>query len=97
MAAEPIRFALTPVLLTSDLNLLELFKASLEVGAGRPVQLVTRRTYQEITNLLVSGQVDGAWICGYPTRRSRTSRRISRASRRTALLPDNYSSRTKRR
>jgi phosphonate transport system substrate-binding protein len=66
VAAGPIRFALTPVLLTSDLNLLDLIKASLEAGTGRPVQLVTRRTYQEITNLLVSGQVDGAWICGYP-------------------------------
>ena len=33
---------------------------------GTPVQIVTRRTYQEITTLLVSGQVDGAWICGSP-------------------------------
>lgn len=65
-ADGPIRFALTPVLLTSDLDLLELLKASLEAGTDRPVQLVTRRTYQEITTLLVSGHVDGAWICGYP-------------------------------
>jgi ABC-type phosphate/phosphonate transport system substrate-binding protein len=28
--------------------------------------LVTRRTYQEVTSLLVSGQLDAAWICGYP-------------------------------
>jgi phosphonate transport system substrate-binding protein len=62
----PIRFALTPVLLTSDLDLLEQLRSALEFGTGRPVQLVTRRTYQEITTLLVSGQVDGAWICGYP-------------------------------
>jgi phosphonate transport system substrate-binding protein len=65
-ADEVIRFALTPVLLTSDLDLLALLKSSLEAGTDRPVQLVTRRTYQEITTLLVSGQVDGAWICGYP-------------------------------
>ena len=32
----------------------------------RPVQLVSRRTYQEITALLVSRQLDAAWICGYP-------------------------------
>jgi phosphonate transport system substrate-binding protein len=63
---EPIRFALTPVLLTSDLDLLDRLKSYLEAATGRPVQLVTRRTYQEITTLLVSGQVDGAWICGYP-------------------------------
>ena len=33
---------------------------------GGPVELVTRRTYQEITALLVSGQIQSAWICGYP-------------------------------
>lgn len=30
------------------------------------MQLVQRRTYQEITALLLSGQLSGAWICGYP-------------------------------
>lgn len=64
--AEPIRFALTPVLLTNDLDLLDKFRMGLEVVTGTPVQIVTRRTYQEITTLLVSGQVDGAWICGSP-------------------------------
>ena len=63
---DPIRFALTPVLLTSDLDLLDRLKSYLEGATGMPVQLVTRRTYQEITTLVVSGQVDGAWICGYP-------------------------------
>ena len=33
---------------------------------GRPVQLVRRRTYQEITALLLSGQLDGAWVCDDP-------------------------------
>jgi phosphonate transport system substrate-binding protein len=66
-AAEgPLRFALTPVLLTSDLMMLEELKRYLEQAMGRPVHLVTRRTYQEITGLLVSRQVDAAWICGYP-------------------------------
>lgn len=64
--SDPIRFALTPVFLTSDLDLLDRLKSYLEAATSRPVQLVTRRTYQEITTLLVSGQVDGAWICGYP-------------------------------
>jgi phosphonate transport system substrate-binding protein len=67
VAAEtPLRFALTPVLLTSDLVMLEQLKGYLEGAMGRPVHLVTRRTYQEITALLVSRQVDAAWICGYP-------------------------------
>jgi len=64
--AETIRFALTPVLLTNDLDLLEKLRLALEVVTKTSVQIVTRRTYQEITTLLVSGQVDGAWICGSP-------------------------------
>lgn len=65
-ADAPLRFALTPVLLTSDLLMLEELKAYLARATGRPVILVTRRTYQEITALLVTRQVDAAWICGYP-------------------------------
>lgn len=68
-AAEPdasIRFGLTPVFLTSDVELLARLKAYLERATGMPVTLVTRRTYQEITALLVSRQLDAAWICGYP-------------------------------
>jgi phosphonate transport system substrate-binding protein len=64
--ARPIRFGLTPVLLTSDLNLLDLLKSYLERATGRPVELVTRRTYQEISALLISSQLDGAWICSPP-------------------------------
>jgi phosphonate transport system substrate-binding protein len=65
-AAEEFTFGLTPVLLTSDLNLLEKIASYLETSMGRPVRLVTRRTYQEITSLLVSEQLDAAWVCGYP-------------------------------
>jgi phosphonate transport system substrate-binding protein len=65
-AHSPLRFALTPVLLTSDLLMLEELKAYLARAMDRPVHLVTRRTYQEITALLVSRQVEAAWICGYP-------------------------------
>lgn len=65
-AERPLRFALTPVLLTSDLVMLEEFKTYLADALGRPVHLISRRTYQEITALLVTRQVDAAWICGYP-------------------------------
>ncbi len=65
-AGAPLRFALTPVLLTSDLLMLEELKGYLARAIDRPVHLVTRRTYQEITALLVTRQVDAAWICGYP-------------------------------
>jgi phosphonate transport system substrate-binding protein len=64
--AQPIQIGLTPVFLTSDLELLGNLASYLQRAWGREVQLVTRRTYQEITALLVTGQIDAAWICGYP-------------------------------
>jgi len=67
-AASPseIRFGLTPVFLTNDLELLTRLKTYLGRVTQREVSLVQRRTYQEITALLLSGQLDAAWICGYP-------------------------------
>jgi phosphonate transport system substrate-binding protein len=63
---SPLNFGLTPVFLTNDLELLTKLKAYLSRKTGRKVELVQRRTYEEITALLLSGQLDGAWICGYP-------------------------------
>lgn len=63
---RPVQIGLTPVLLTSDLELLATLRSYLERVWAREVQIVTRRTYQEITLLLVNGQIDAAWICGYP-------------------------------
>jgi phosphonate transport system substrate-binding protein len=65
-ASGPIRFGLTPVFLTNDLELLGRLQSYLQRATGYPVSLVTRRTYQEITALLTSGQLDAAWICGFP-------------------------------
>jgi phosphonate transport system substrate-binding protein len=65
-AADALRFGLTPVLLTNDLELLDRLEAYLRASTNIPVELVTRRTYQEITGLLISGQLHGAWICSPP-------------------------------
>ncbi|MBR1276607.1 PhnD/SsuA/transferrin family substrate-binding protein [Bradyrhizobium sp. AUGA SZCCT0283] len=65
-ANGPLRFGLTPVFLTNDLELLGRLQSYLLRATGYPVSLVTRRTYQEITALLTSGQLDAAWICGFP-------------------------------
>lgn len=65
-APEMMRVGLTPVLLDNDAVLLEAFAAYLRGRTGRPVDLARRRTYQEISALLLSGQLDAAWICGYP-------------------------------
>ena len=64
--APAVQFGLTPVFLTSDLELLGNLTVYLKRALSRDVQLVTRRTYQEITALLLTGQLDAAWICGYP-------------------------------
>jgi phosphonate transport system substrate-binding protein len=64
--STPIRFGLTPVFLTNDLELLGRLQSYLQRATGYSVSLITRRTYQEITALLTSGQLDAAWICGFP-------------------------------
>jgi len=66
IAQAPLQFGLTPVFLTNDLDLLTRLKDYLAKRTRRTVQLVQRRTYEEITALLLSGQLDAAWICGYP-------------------------------
>lgn len=65
-AQQPFRFGLTPVFLTSDLQLLEALQQYLSVAMNNEVQLVLKRTYQEITSQLLSGLLDAAWICGFP-------------------------------
>lgn len=65
-APRSLNVGLTPVFLNNDLELLGALKSYLEEATGSFVQLVLKRTYEEITTLLVSGQLDAAWICGYP-------------------------------
>ncbi|MCB6178774.1 PhnD/SsuA/transferrin family substrate-binding protein [Rhodobacter sp. Har01] len=65
-AAEPIRLGLTPVFLDNDAEVIARLKAALGQGTGRPIELVQRRTYQEVTGLLLEGGADAAWLCGYP-------------------------------
>ncbi|MEM7778222.1 MAG: PhnD/SsuA/transferrin family substrate-binding protein [Pseudomonadota bacterium] len=57
---------MTPVFLDNDLALLKRLQDFLSRQTGREVQLVQRRTYEEITSLLISGQLTAAWICGFP-------------------------------
>ncbi|MFZ0210146.1 MAG: PhnD/SsuA/transferrin family substrate-binding protein [Roseiarcus sp.] len=64
--ATPISFGLNPLFLDSDIELLSMIGQYLSGKIGRPVQLVRRRTYQEITALLLSGQLDCAWVCDDP-------------------------------
>ena len=65
-AAEAVSIGLNPLFLDSDIQLLSLLQTYLAEQLGRPVQLIKRRTYQEITALLLSGQLDAAWVCDDP-------------------------------
>ncbi len=65
-AHEPVRFGLTPVFLSSDSRLLAKLEQYLTASIEEPVALVQRRTYQEISSLLLAGQLAAAWICGFP-------------------------------
>lgn len=65
-AAQPFLFALTPVFLDNDAAVIAALRQALAKGMGQDIELVQRRTYQEISGALLDGSVDAAWTCGYP-------------------------------
>jgi phosphonate transport system substrate-binding protein len=65
-AAMPLRLGLTPVFLDNDALVIERLSATLRQMTGLAVQLEQRRTYQEVTGLLLEGGIDAAWLCGFP-------------------------------
>ena len=65
-AADTFSFGLTPVFLDNDIELLSMLERYMRQCLARPVTLVKRRTYQEISAMLLSGQLDAAWICDDP-------------------------------
>lgn len=71
-AQQLFRLALTPVFLDNDALVITRLRDALSAGMGRDIDLVQRRTYQEITGALLDGSVDAAWVCGYPFLQHRT-------------------------
>jgi len=65
-AQTPFRFGLTPVFLDNDAIVIEEMRTTLRMAMRRPIELLQRRTYEEVTGLLLSGSIDAAWLCGYP-------------------------------
>jgi len=61
-----IRIGLTPVMLNNRLQFLDDWKDYLEQTLKAPVQFVQRKSYQEIVDLIRAGNLDIAWICGFP-------------------------------
>lgn len=66
IANHPVTFGLTPVFLDSDIQLMSDMTDYFSTQVHHHVTPVKRRTYQEITALLLSGGLDAAWICGFP-------------------------------
>ena len=60
------RLGLTPVFLDNNAIVIEAIQKALEASLGVAIELEQRRTYKEVTGLLLDGAVDAAWLCGYP-------------------------------
>lgn len=66
-SAEPrLRIAITPVLVENYLEINRQIVAYIGDRLGRPADLVQRRSYKEISDLLEKGEVDVAFVCGLP-------------------------------
>jgi len=65
-ARETFRLGLTPVFLDNDAGVIDRLRAALSSALGASIELEQRRTYEEVTGLLLEGSVDAAWLCGYP-------------------------------
>jgi phosphonate transport system substrate-binding protein len=65
-AEQPIRFGLTAVVVTENLRFLDQWSDYLASKMDREVEVVLRKSYREVMDLLNSGAIDFAWICGFP-------------------------------
>jgi phosphonate transport system substrate-binding protein len=64
---EPrVRIAITPVLVEHYLEVNRQLIAYVGEKLGQPTDLVQRRSYKEISDLLEKGEVDVAFVCGRP-------------------------------
>lgn len=67
--AEPaptLRFGITAVFLYDRLRMLARWRSYLEEAVGARVEFIQRGVYSPIIDGLRAGQIDFAWICGYP-------------------------------
>lgn len=62
----PVRIGLTPVFLDDQMGFLRQWRAWLESRLGRTVIFAQRGNYREVVDLVRTGKLDFAWICGYP-------------------------------
>ena len=60
------RIGLTPVILTDRTSFLKDWQHYFEQRLGVSVSFIQRQTYREVVDLLLAGELDAAWLCGYP-------------------------------
>ena len=60
------RLGLTPVFLDNDAEVIRRLRDAFSQSLGVEITLEQRRTYEEVTALLLEGSIDAAWLCGYP-------------------------------
>ena len=74
--ASEIRIGLTPVFLDDQLDFLKHWRGYLSDRLEVPVRFVQRGSYREIVDLIRSGKIDFAWVCGFPYVRFKREMRL---------------------
>lgn len=64
--SDGYRIGLTSVILTDKTAFLKDWQTYLAEQMNQPVKFIQRQTYREIVDLLLAGDLDAAWLCGYP-------------------------------
>ncbi len=75
-SGQPLSIGTTPVFLDDDVAFLHDWQTYLQRELGRPVVFVQRRSYREVSELLLAEKLDAAWICGFPYVRYRERMRL---------------------
>lgn len=68
-----VKIGITPVFLNDRTAFVEEWRDYLAQRLGRPVEFEQRKSYREVTELLLAGELDAAWLCGYPFVRNKDS------------------------
>ena len=74
--ASGIRIGLTPVFLDDRLDFLKRLRTYLSDRLETTVHFVQRGSYREVVDLIRSGKIDFAWLCGYPYVRFKREMRL---------------------
>lgn len=64
--APTLRFGITAVFLYDRLRMLARWRSYLEGATGARIEFIQRGVYSPIIDGLRAGQIDFAWVCGYP-------------------------------